>query len=104
MQNNKSKEVFSTIKTISKGVDRKPISNSIRNINGELLSYPEEVKQIWYEYGKALYSHQATVDTASLEAPTIKSSQCISDSEPAILRSEVEAAVKKLKKGKAPRN
>ena len=49
MQQNKSKEVFNTIKTITKGIDRSPISGSIRSGSGELLCIPDEVKQRWFE-------------------------------------------------------
>ena len=99
MQQNKSKEVFNTIKTITKGIDRSPTSSSIRSSSGELLSNPDEVKQRWFEYGKALYNHQPTFDSSSLNTPTFGPNHC---SEPAILRSEIVAAVKKLKAGKAP--
>ena len=66
MQQNKSKEVFNTIKTITKGIDRSPTSSSIRSSSGELLSNPDEVKQRWFEYGKALYNHQPTIDSSCL--------------------------------------
>ena len=45
MQQNKSKEVFNTTKTITKGIDRSSTSSSIRSSSGELLSNPDEVKQ-----------------------------------------------------------
>ena len=45
MQHNKSKEVFNTIKTITKGIDRSPTSSSILSSSGDLLSNPDEVKQ-----------------------------------------------------------
>ena len=99
MQQNKSKEVFNTIKTITKGIDRSPTSSSIRSSSGEPLSNPDEVKRRWFEYGKALYNHQPTIDSSCLNAPTFGPNHC---SEPAILRSEIVAAVKKLKAGKAP--
>ena len=57
------------------------------------------MKQRWFEYGKALYNHQPTIDSSCLNAPTYGPNHC---SEPAILRSEIVAAVKKLKAGKAP--
>ena len=42
----KNKEVFNTIKTITKGIDRIPKTSSIRSSSsGELLSNPAEVKQ-----------------------------------------------------------
>ena len=97
MQQHKSKEVFNTIKTITKGIDRNPTSNSIRSSSGELLSDPKEVERRWFEYGKALYNHQPTIDASCVHSPTVRPS-----SEPSILRSEVEAAVHKLKNGKAP--
>ena len=70
MQQNKSKEVLNTIKTITKGIDRRRTSSSIRSSSGELLSNPDEVKQRWFEYGKALYNHQPTIDSSCLNAPT----------------------------------
>ena len=98
MQQNKSKEVFNTIKIITKGIDRSPTSSSIRSSSGELLSNPDEVKQRWFEYGKALYNHQPTIDSSCLSAPTFGPNHC---SEPAILsRSEIVAAVKNWKQGK----
>ena len=70
MQQNKSKEVFNTIKTISKGIDRCPTSSSIRSSSGELLSNPSEVKHRWFEYGKALYNHQPTIESSCPNAHT----------------------------------
>ena len=99
MQQNKRKEVFNTIKTITKGIDRSPTSSSIRSSSGELLSNPDEVKQRLFEYGKALYNHQPNIDSSCLSAPTFGPNHC---SKPAILRSEIVAAVKMLKAGKAP--
>ena len=90
--------VFNTIKTITKGINRSPTSSSIRSSSGELLSNPDEVKPRWFEYGKALCNHQPTIDSSCLNAPTFGPNHC---SEPAILRSEIVAAVKKLKAGKA---
>ena len=46
-----------------------------------------------------MYNHQPTVDSSCLNAPTFGPNHC---GEPAILRSEIVAAVKKLKAGKAP--
>ena len=87
MQQNKSKDVFNTIKTITKGIDRSPTSSSIRSSSGgELLSNPDKVKQRWFEYGKALYNHQPTIDSSCLNAPTFGPNHC---SDPAILRSEI---------------
>ena len=48
-----------------------------------------------------VYNHQPTIDSSCLNAPTFGPNHC---SEPAILRSEIVAAVKKLKAGKAPGN
>ena len=64
-----------------------------------LFSNTDEVKQRWFEYGKALYNHQPTIGSSCLNAPTFGPNHC---SEPAILRSEIVAAVKKLKEEKAP--
>ena len=99
MQQNKSKEVFNTIKTITKGIDRSPTSSFIRSGSGELFSNPDEVKQRWFECGKALYNHQPTIDSSRLNAPIFGPNHC---SGPAVLRSEIVAAVKKLKARKAP--
>ena len=48
---------------------------------------------------RALYKHQPTIDSSYLNTPTFGPNHC---SEPAILRSEIVAAAKKLKAGKAP--
>ena len=77
MQQNKSKEVFNTIKTITKGIDWSPTASSIRSSSGELLSNPAEVKQRLFEYGKALYNHQPTIDSSCLNAPTFGPNHCL---------------------------
>ena len=66
-------EVFNTIKTITKRIDRSPTSSFIRSSSGELLSDPDDVKQRWFEHGKALYNHQSTTDSSCLNAPTVVS-------------------------------
>ena len=82
MQQHKSKEVFNTIKTITKGIERNPTSNSIWSGSGELLSNPKEVERRWFEYGKALYNHQPTIDTSCVDSPTTRLSHGNMDNEP----------------------
>ena len=71
----KSKEVFNTIETITKGTEGNPTSNSIRSSIGELLSNPKEVERRWFDYGKALYNHQPTIDTSFVDSPSTRLSQ-----------------------------
>ncbi len=95
MQVNKSKIVFNTVKTITRVIDTQPSSNSIRSASGDLLSNPTEVKQRWFDYGNKLYNHKPNVDPSNINL-TVAGKP---DSEPTILRSEVEAANKRLKAG-----
>ena len=94
MQQNKSKEVFNTIKTITKGIDRRPTSSSIRSSSGELLSNPG-LNMEWH----------CTIISLPLILPVLMHQPMdltMHCSEPAIFRSEIVAAGKKLKAGKAP--
>ena len=58
-----------------------------------MLYEAESIKQRWYEYGKQLFSHDTLDHTSNDQPPR--------DLEPEVMKSEIRAAIKKLKNDKA---
>ena len=86
----KSKEVYATIKEITRTVKSK---------TGTILTEQSDVKERWKENYQELYNeHNPTNEIAANILP-INSSN---DPEPKILNEEIESAIKKLSEEKAP--
>ena len=94
----KSKEVYSTIKKITKTTSTR--MQSVKNKVGKILTEQEEVKTRWKENYQELYNEQNSVnEEAARSLPIIVTNE----TEPSLLKEEVESAIKKLSDGKAPR-
>ena len=93
---NDSSVVYKTIKSITN--THKTTSTNVKDKDGTVLSDKEEIKQRWKEYYEDLYNAPRDIDRTVLEEipPNINP-----DEEPDITRSEVKAAVRKLKNRKA---
>lgn len=90
----KVKEITRTKKT---GIDS---SIAIKDVNGGLLSEPEEVRNRWKEYIGQLY---CGCDKPKLEELGIELEMDVEDDEkgPELIEQEVRTAIKDMKKGKA---
>ena len=95
LQKNNSKWAFQLVKepTSSKQQGR---TTTIQDKAGECLTEEQDIMKRWTEYCSELYIHTKTGDPKVLDVPP----PINNDSYP-ILREEVEAAVKSLKKGKS---
>ena len=85
-----SRAMHEKIKEITGQGDRKRSNNTIKDKDGKMLFDKEEIKTRWEEYVKELYNDDRE------DPPTIDN-----DTGEEILISEVEKAIKDLKKGKA---
>ncbi|XP_072019722.1 uncharacterized protein [Amphiura filiformis] len=90
-----TKDMYKNIKALtSKPVPR---LNVLKDENGTILTEVEEIKSRWKQYCEKLYASQE--DNAE-EEDGVESED--TDSEPEILLSEVNQAMKRLKNGKSP--
>ena len=71
-------------------------TTTIQDKDGKCLSEEQDILKVWSEYCSELYNYRATGDPEVLNVPPATDN----DNYP-ILREEVEAAVKSLKKGKS---
>ncbi|GFR77564.1 endonuclease-reverse transcriptase [Elysia marginata] len=97
MSSGESRQAFSTLKMLTKTLQ--PKVNLIEDKDGRLLTDDEDIMQRWSEYCSDLYNHELQPDLSILSATRDPPE---TDDSPPIQKSEVEAAVKSLKLGKAP--
>ena len=95
---NNSKKAYETVKDLTKPKTSKV--NSIKDKNGEVIIEKNKILERWAEYCTELYNHKLNGDANVLS--TSKSSN--NDTEDLLLKSEIEEAVKMLKKRKITRN
>ena len=96
---NRSRESYKLIKQINRSW--KPKQSAIKDKNGKMLQCKEEVMARWTKYCSGLYTGSGNSDTVIIELEQI-SPPPNEDEMYDIPREEVEAAVKRLKKGKSP--
>ena len=94
LKKNNSKKAYQLVKDLTS--TKKVRTSTIQNKDGKSLTEDQDILKRWTEYYSELYNYTATGDSAVLQVPTATSN----DNYP-ILREEVEAAVKSLKKGKS---
>jgi len=94
LQKNNTKQAYQTIKDLT--ATKQGRVSTIQDDAGKCLTEEQDILTRWTEYCSELYSHQTKGDPEVLKCP----SPTNTDTYP-ILREEVEAAVKSLKKGKA---
>ncbi|KAJ8388236.1 hypothetical protein AAFF_G00136070 [Aldrovandia affinis] len=93
--NNNTKMAYQTVKKLTK--TKQPRASTIQSKTGECLTEEQKILDRWTEYCSELYNRIPNGDPAVLSCP-----QTTEDDEKLpILREEVEAAVRSLKKGKA---
>ena len=93
---NNSKKAYDTVKSLTKPKQSKV--NSIKDKNGEVIIEKNKVLERWTEYCSELYNYKLNGDEQVLN--TEKSNN--DDKDDTILMSEIEEAIKSLKKGKSP--
>ena len=96
MKNGNSKEAYSTLKTLTKTSQNK--TNVIEDKEGNLLTESSAVLQRWTEYCNELYNYQLHPDPNIIK----NSHRNEQERDPPILQTEIDDAIKKLKKGKSP--
>ena len=89
---NNTKKAYETVKNLTKPKSNKV--NSIKDKNGEVIVEKTKILERWTEYCTELYNHKLNGDVKVLD--TNKTAN--DDSEDLILRSEIEEAIKMLKK------
>ena len=94
LKKNNSKKAYQLVKDLAS--TKKVRTSTIQNKEGKSLTEDQDILKRWTEYCSELYNYTATGDSGVLQVPTATSN----DNYP-ILREEVEAAVKSLKKGKS---
>ena len=91
---NNSKKAYQIVKELTT-VKQGKVS-TIQNKEGKCLTEEQEVLDRWTEYCSELYSHRSEGDPTVLQCPSPEGEE-----DHPILREEVEAAIKSLKKGKS---
>ena len=94
LKKNNSKRAYHTVKDLTSTKQER--TTTIQDKSGTCLTENEDVLKRWTEYCSELYNYRATGDPEVLNVPPATNN----DNHP-ILREEVEAAVKTLKKGKS---
>ena len=93
LQKNNSKKAYQLVKALTSSKQGR--TTTIQDKAGKCLTEEQDILKRWTEYCSELYTHTPTRDPKVLDVPP----PINNDSYP-ILREEVEAAVKSLKKGK----
>ena len=93
---NNSRKAYDTVKTLTKTKQSKV--NTIKDKDGETLVDKTKILKRWTEYCSELYNYELKGDPKVLETPKSQND----DTDDIILKSEIEEAVKMLKKGKSP--
>ena len=94
LQKNNSKKAYQLVKELTSSKQGR--TTTIQDKAGKCLTEEQDILKRWTEYCSELYTHTTTGDPKVLDVPP----PINNDSYP-ILREEVEAAVKSLKKGKS---
>src|SRR5688572_2314125 len=97
--NNKIRAVYEGVRRITQ--THAPRVGSIKDEHGKILTDQEDVKDRWKEYFNKLYNDPNKVDDSYLES--IKEMESTEEEDLLVLgEDEVEAAIHKMKHGKAP--
>ena len=95
LEKNNSKKAYELVKDLTNS--KQGHTTNIQDRNGHSLTENQDIMDRWTEYCSELYNHKAEGDPEVLNTSPATNTE----SHP-ILREEVEAAVKALKKGKSP--
>ena len=94
LSKNNSKKAYQIVKDLTSV--KKGITTTIQDKSGKCLTEEQQILNRWTEYCSELYSHNTNGDPVVLNC-----TQTTEEDDYPILREEVEAAVKSLKKGKS---
>ena len=93
---NNSKKAYDTVKSLTKPKQSKV--NSIKDKDGEIIIEKNKVLERWTEYCSELYNYKLSGNVEVLDTDESNND----DQEDIILQSEIEEAIKSMKKGKSP--
>ena len=93
---NNSKKAYDNVKLLTKPKQSKV--NSVKDKNGNILIEKNKILERWTEYCSQLYNYQPNGDQEVLNPDETTND----DKEDVILKSEIEAAIKTMKKEKSP--
>ena len=94
MKKNNSKKIYQLVKNLTS--TKQGRTTTIQDNDGKCLTEEQDILKMWSEYCSELYNYRATGDTDVLNVHP-----ATDNNNYPILREEVEAAVKSLKKGKS---
>jgi len=94
LSRNNSKKAYQLVKDLT--TEKQGKTTTIQDKSGRCLTENDKIHERWTEYCKELYNHEIKGDPNVLNSPE----ETTEDNYP-ILREEVEAAIKSLKKGKS---
>ena len=94
LKRNNSKRAYQVVKELTN--ERKTITNVIKDKSGKSLTEEKAVIKRWTEYCSELYNYEANGDPTVLNFTSIEEEESLP-----ILRTEVEAATRSLKRGKS---
>ena len=94
MKKNKSKKTYQRVKDLTS--TKQGLTTTIQDKDGKCLTEEQDILKRWSKYCSELYNYRATGDPEVLNVPP-----ATDNNNYPILREEVEAAVKSLKKGKS---
>src|SRR5664279_1807987 len=75
---------------------------AIKDKNGLAITDPKKVKDRWKEHFEELYHGTNTADTEVLKDLPVSTADSDADDTPKLKREEIEAAISRMKSGKAP--
>ena len=96
LKTNNSKKAYDTVKTLTKPKQSKV--NSIKNKQGDIIMEKSKILERWTEHCSELYNYELQGDNRVLNTEESQNE----DSEDIILMSEIQEAIKMLKKDKSP--
>ena len=94
LSKNNSKKAYQIVKELTSV--KKGITTTIQDKLGKCLTEEQQILNRWTEYCSELYSHNTNEDPVVLYCP-----QTTEEDDYPILRAELEAELKSLKKGKS---
>lgn len=99
IQTNNTRRAYKIVKDLQQDVSVNKVVHctTIEDKNGNCLTEEEEIMKRWTEYCTELYNHQTTGDNTILDVPPSTDTDHLP-----ILKSEIEEAIKTLKKRKSP--
>jgi len=97
---NKSRVVYQSVRQITEKKESRV--SAIKDKNGVAITDPARIKDRWKEHFAELYNGKVTANANILEELPSSTSNSNVDITPKLEKEEIEAAIKRMKLGKAP--